>query len=86
MEKLWYIKIRGKQQGPYSIAQLRQLREITPETLVWYPKVSDWVPIRNVPELREVFRDFNEPDEPEEKPKENLASELVLSLPWKQFV
>lgn len=88
MEKIWYLKINGKPQGPYSIEELKSLREVTPDTLVWYPPLKEWVPMRSVPELQEVFID---PETPEEKEndeeefpgKENVkaADELVLELP-----
>lgn len=88
MEKLWYIKIRGIQQGPYSIEQLKRHSEVTPDTLTWYPKVSDWIPMRSVPELKEVFEDIDndqedEEDEEEEElteRKKKFTNELVLEL------
>lgn len=83
MEKIWYIKVRGKQQGPYSIEQLKCMREVSPDTLVWYPKLKGWVPMRSIPELKDVFKDPEEHQEEEEQPfKEDkkLTNELVLEL------
>lgn len=85
MEKLWYIKIRGKQQGPYSIPQLKRHREVTPDTLVWQAELSAWVPMRKVAELAEVFKDPEEPKDQEDEEnltneKKKLTNELVLEL------
>lgn len=82
MEKIWYIKIQDKQQGPYSIEQLKAMREVTPDTLVWSPALKEWVPMRSVPELKDVFKDPEEPEEELPCPDEQkVATELVLELP-----
>jgi hypothetical protein len=65
MKKTWYIKIRGKQKGPYTLDQLKSNREITPDTLVWDSELKAWVPIRKIPELQEIFKD---PEKPEKEP------------------
>ncbi len=96
MKKTWYIKIRGKQKGPYTLDQLKRNREITPDTLVWSPEFEAWIPIRNIPELQEIFKDpgkpKKEPGFPEEEDEEEdgilgmakkgkkLAPELVLEF------
>lgn len=86
MEKLWYIKIRGKQQGPYSVNQLKNHLEVTPDTLTWYPPFSDWVPMRIIPELKAVFEDEDssqdeqEDNELEVSKKKKFSGELVLDL------
>jgi hypothetical protein len=83
MEKIWYIKIWGKQLGPYSIEQLKCMPEVTPDTLVWYPKLKKWVPMRSIPELKEVFKDSEEDVDEEEQPcikDKKLTNELVLEL------
>lgn len=82
MEKIWYIKIRGKQQGPYSIKQLKWMRDVTPDTLTWNPKLKAWVPMRSIPELKEVFKDPEEQEEEEQlfKKDKKISSELVMEL------
>ena len=56
-ERIWFILIEGKKEGPYSISQLRAHCKLTPDTLVWRKGFSKWIPISQVKELREVFRD-----------------------------
>jgi hypothetical protein len=84
MEKTWYIKINGKQQGPYTLQQLKWNHQVTPDTLVWDPKTSSWVPLRKIPELQEIFKDpednGEEKDEDKTKSKK-LSSTLVLEMP-----
>lgn len=65
MNKIWFIKFEGIEEGPYSIQDLKYDRRITPDTLVWREGFTQWVPIRNVPELQEVFE-----EEPQPKPLE----------------
>ena len=94
MKKTWYIKIRGKQKGPYTLDQLKSNREISPDTLVWNSESKAWVSIRHIPELQEIFKDPGKPnkelgfpDEEEEagigvfvKKGKKLAPELVLEF------
>lgn len=84
MEKIWYIKIQGKQQGPFSVEQLKGMKEITLDTLVWSPKLKDWVPLRLIPELKEIFSDFEEDEPDSERTKEKSypeeTGELVLEM------
>ncbi|MBA3602046.1 MAG: DUF4339 domain-containing protein [Parachlamydiaceae bacterium] len=79
MKKTWYIKIRGKQKGPYTLDQLKRNREVTPDTLVWSPEFEAWIPIRNIPELQEIFKDpvkpKKEPGFPEEEEEEEEEEE-----------
>lgn len=61
MIKEWFIFINGIQQGPYTLLELRHHDDVTPDTLVWKEGFVDWIPIRNVPELKEIFKDEQEP-------------------------
>lgn len=63
MNKEWFIAIGGKQEGPYSLQELQLDERITPDTLVWTQGFKDWVPLRTVPELQDIFK-----DRPESKP------------------
>lgn len=63
MEKIWFIDIDGKAEGPLSILELKRNISITPDTLVWKAGFPKWVKIRNVPELKDVFKDENSEDE-----------------------
>lgn len=71
MKKIWYLDIRGQLEGPYTIRDLRRDKRITPDTLVWREGFAHSVPLRNVPELKEVFSD-------EEKPKQKNESKAPL--------
>jgi hypothetical protein len=57
MPRLWYIQINGKREGPYSVQELKKDTRITPDTLVWMEGFPEWVPVRMVPELAEIFED-----------------------------
>ncbi len=88
MEKIWYILLSGKQEGPYSLMELRSNAKITPDTLVWKEGFAEWIPMRNVPELAQVFQDETKtPDEKDLKPPlvigadEQLAIDMQPSLP-----
>lgn len=87
MEKVWYIKIQGKREGPYTVEQLRQHKKVTPDTLVWDEANAIWVPIRTIPELQIIFKDPKPPENPDTEEegikrltKEEEAGELVLQM------
>jgi hypothetical protein len=67
MEKIWFININKKNEGPFSLAELKRDSRLTPDTLVWKAGFPKWVPIRKVPELQEIFQDecapFQTPDD-----------------------
>lgn len=67
MDKIWYIKINGNREGPYSITDLRRDRRINPDTLVWRQGFDRWQQLRYVPELQVVFDDQPSEAQPEEK-------------------
>lgn len=68
MEKIWYIILNGATLGPFSFLELRAKPDLTPDTLCWKEGFKDWVPIRQVPELKDLFKDpvSLHPDETEE--------------------
>lgn len=68
MNKIWYIEISGKTEGPWSVKDLKRDRRITPDTLVWKEGFTKWVPIRDVPELKIVFADDTKSPEDIENP------------------
>lgn len=57
MEKIWFIKIAQTREGPFSFQELRGDPRVTPDTLVWRKGFQDWIPIRKVPELKDLFKD-----------------------------
>lgn len=60
LEKVWFIDIAGKKEGPFSVLDLRRDERITPDTLVWKQGFPAWLPIRDVPELNSIFEDSEE--------------------------
>ncbi len=61
MVKEWFILINGIQEGPYSIKDLKRHSQLTPDTLVRKRGWKDWVAIRHVLELKDVFKDEPSP-------------------------
>lgn len=63
-EKIWYIRILGEEEGPYSFIDLRSDPRVTPEVEA---KKKDWpyfVPIGKIAELKDLFQDPTPLDEP----------------------
>lgn len=82
MKKIWYISINNTQEGPYSVEELKRDHRITPDTLVWKEGFPRWIPIRDVPELRKIFKDEDKNNDEEEKEKKtsiNLYDEMALA-------
>ncbi len=82
MEKIWYIILNGKKEGPYSLQDLQQDVRISPDTLVWKEGFEKWVPIGKVEELKSVFEEPAE--EGEEEPGEALPAEEEITLQLKE--
>jgi hypothetical protein len=79
MKKIWYIEVLGKAEGPYSFSQLKQDKRISPDTLIWKAGFPQWVPIRYVTELKELFADEKPPpstDEEERRKREAQAKRI----------
>lgn len=60
MEKIWFIRVDGKKEGPFSLEELKHDLRITPDTLVWRKGFRRWIPIRRVRELKKIFEDETE--------------------------
>ena len=80
MKKIWFIEIEGKREGPYSVMDLKRDKRITPDTLAWRPGFENWVPIRNIPELKKIFEEEFEAEEEAEETRPIPADELTLLL------
>jgi uncharacterized protein DUF4339 len=84
VEKIWFIIIAGKKEGPYSFLDLKRDVRITPDTLIWKEGFATWRPIREVKELEELFKDEPSTEEEEKQEEENPPSALsdneVLTL------
>ncbi len=57
MDKIWFISIEGSREGPWSFEDLKNDTRITPDTLIWKDGFDGWKKIRDVPELKELFKD-----------------------------
>jgi hypothetical protein len=55
MEKEWYIKIRGKQQGPFTKDELLLVPGISPDTPVRKIEWNYWLRLIDVEELNDLF-------------------------------
>lgn len=84
MEKKWFILIEGNSEGPFSIQELKLDLRINPETLVWREGFEEWVPIGQVPELKEVFSDGGEKVEEEEEEEPALPVDEEITLQMKE--
>ncbi|MGA8165550.1 MAG: DUF4339 domain-containing protein [Waddliaceae bacterium] len=74
MDKIWHLNIEGKEEGPYSIRDLRRHPAVTPDTLAWREGLDSWKPIRQLPELDELF--YEKPPEDEEREKDHPAASI----------
>lgn len=84
-KKIWYIKIQDAEEGPFDILELRHDPRLTPDTLVRKKGSSKWVPMRSVPELKEVFEDALPLESYEERIKKGIRiekEELLLNPPY----
>lgn len=81
MEKVWYIGIQDKVEGPFTLDELLSDKRITLDTLVWKEGFSNWLPVRDVPELKGFFTKeavSNEPESDEDGANKNSDAEALL--------
>jgi GYF domain 2 len=78
MEKIWFIVIGAETEGPYSVLDLKRDIRITPDTLAWKEGFTDWIAIRDIPELSVLFEDSPETvsDEDQKKIDEAIKKKL----------
>lgn len=56
-DPVWYVAINEQQVGPISMVELSERwdrREVDGDSLIWKSSLSDWMPVRDVPELRSL--------------------------------
>jgi hypothetical protein len=82
----WFVVIKGRQEGPYTISELFWLEGVTPDTLAWREGMKKWKPIRAIPELQQLFKDkeptHQEPSEEEKALAKKAISDEVLAFPY----
>lgn len=81
MNKCWFIWQASKHEGPFSYEDLKNNRSLTPDTLVWKEGMSGWKPIRNVPELKNLFKDEENDDEENEENLLGTVPQDEIALP-----
>ncbi|HEY4831408.1 MAG TPA: DUF4339 domain-containing protein [Waddliaceae bacterium] len=79
-EKIWYIKIDNKEEGPYSFEDLKGDERITPDILARKENHLLWRPIRKIAELRRLFFDEESFDSEEEIASVPPRDELTLVM------
>lgn len=86
MIKEWYIQVNKRKEGPYSIQQLRHDPRVTPDTLVWKKGFPQWIAIRYVAELNELFEDAQEftPPEPTKPILKKIPLNDELAIDWRE--
>ena len=83
MKKVWFIKVDGKEIGPFSKKELKFNSRITPDTLVRRHNWTKWIPIKKVEELKEIFEDENKNDDDDDETsfdKKKISDVLTMSL------
>lgn len=56
MDKIYYIVKEGRQDGPYSLVELKYIG-IKPDTYVWRAGLTEWVPASQLPDLGDLFKE-----------------------------
>ncbi len=83
MEKIWFLFILEKQEGPYTYSELKKDVRLTPDTFAWREGMKDWLPIRDIPELEKLFCHEEEPQKT--KNEENVPvveGSEEIALDW----
>ena len=58
--KEYFIVRNDNQEGPFSIEELKE-KDISPDTLVWWKGKENWDKAKNIPELKNKFKDVPPP-------------------------
>jgi hypothetical protein len=79
----WFVILKGKREGPFSVPELLRQEGVDENTLAWREGMEKWLPIREIPELKFLFIE-KEPSLPSQEEVEGpqvKSEDLVLSLP-----
>lgn len=77
MNKIWYILINQKEEGPFSVRELKQDKRITPDTLARKINWDQWRAIREIPELKGLFREYEPPTQTDEEEKKGADKQIA---------
>lgn len=86
LKKIWYIRVENREEGPFSTAELRRDRRVTPFTLVWKKGMKNWLPAGKIPELASLFIDSTPLHLAKQKNPLQLRQELVLDSSQDPFL
>lgn len=81
-EQEWFVILKGREEGPFSVPELLRMEGVDENTLAWREGMEKWLPIKEIPELKLLFIE-NEPTLPtqDEVSDDGIKSEdMVLSL------
>ncbi|MCB1118415.1 MAG: DUF4339 domain-containing protein [Chlamydiia bacterium] len=77
MESVWYLRVDGVAEGPFTLLKLKRDVRLTPDSWVWREGWKEWQQARNVEELKELF----EEEEPETiKPQFKRVEDEEIAL------
>jgi len=79
MEKIWFIHLNNKTEGPFTIIELKIDKRLTPDTLVWKEGFDGWKRIKEVEELKDLFEE-EELTPSDELPLGSLPSDSEITL------
>jgi hypothetical protein len=82
-EREWYVILKGRKEGPFSVPELLRMEGIDENTLAWREGMEKWLPIREIPELKFLFieKEPSLPFQEEVEDKPIKAEDIVLTLP-----
>jgi hypothetical protein len=84
MGKIWFIFIKGQQEGPFTYLELSRDDRLTPDVYAWREGMADWELVGEIPELKSLVGqdDEIEEDSPDEDDKQSSPEddELVLEM------
>lgn len=69
--------MEGSREGPFTLEELRHDSRVTPDTLVWKEGFPRWIPIRKIPELKELFVDPVSQEELSEEEEEKKKTDFL---------
>lgn len=79
-EKIWYLDFDGEVEGPFSHEELKKDQRISPDTFIWREGFADWVLVKSVPELQDIFKDEHSVDQgPREEKDEEAKKKRLLA-------
>lgn len=61
METKYYLYSDDQLDGPYVIDELKH-KQITSDSEVWHGELPDWISADQIPELRDLLQDLDQPE------------------------